>query len=319
MKRHMPRAFTLVELLVVIGIIAVLISILLPSLSRARQAAQTIACASNLRQMGVAWISYQQDNNGWMIPTTRKYYGPNARECYSNWDDAYIPANNKTYAFDYARWYNYLVEGYLKNYDIVNCPTLNNASGQELNFMLDGEQTRCLNQDTTVGGAVVRRGMARGVLSASGAADNPRWDCNYAYPFDTFGTSGNWSHPDYLNDNCKMRKWPTLLTKCNGANFNPAFGRAALDGSTIIVAMDGISCFQYDASPTQNNGPQKIYAPYRFLHNRKTGAAYGMINVLCADGHVTCAGYGDIISASLNPWWPVGLGTWYSASVYCVK
>jgi prepilin-type N-terminal cleavage/methylation domain-containing protein len=81
-------AFTLVELLVVVGIIAVLMGVLLPVLNRARAAANHAVCLSNIRQLGVGILMYCNENKGW-FPTC------------AYWDDggAYKP-----YPDDWVWW-----------------------------------------------------------------------------------------------------------------------------------------------------------------------------------------------------------------------
>ena len=64
LRRHEKRAFTLVELLVVIGIIAVLVSILLPTLRSVRRQANLVQCSSNMKQLSMSMLMYIQDNKG---------------------------------------------------------------------------------------------------------------------------------------------------------------------------------------------------------------------------------------------------------------
>ena len=89
--RQQPRrvGFTLIELLVVIAIIGLLLSILLPSLTNARQLARQAVCGSNLRQLGIAMTGYLGDNKTW-YPAAKVFHDPTNHSWNEAWtyDDA---------------------------------------------------------------------------------------------------------------------------------------------------------------------------------------------------------------------------------------
>jgi prepilin-type N-terminal cleavage/methylation domain-containing protein len=112
-KIRNTKAFTLIELLVVIAIIALLMMILMPALQRARRQAEVVACQSNLKQWGLMWAMYTDNNNGF-FPTRTNTTG---------------------------RWINVLYDYYSRIEKMRVCPTarkIANPAGDSGNVLIMG-------------------------------------------------------------------------------------------------------------------------------------------------------------------------------------
>ena len=119
-QTHRARGFTLIELLTVIATIAILAALLLPVLNKAKIKAQRTACLSNLRQLGLAWIIYKEDNSGFLAesyPVDRSGTGRNP--------DAWVQGNMRS--LDEAGNTDLIRQGKLFPYNnsvpIYHCPT----------------------------------------------------------------------------------------------------------------------------------------------------------------------------------------------------
>jgi prepilin-type N-terminal cleavage/methylation domain-containing protein/prepilin-type processing-associated H-X9-DG protein len=159
------RGFTLTELLVVVGLIALLVSLLMPALGQARAAARSTGCLSNLRQMGNAWTMYLTENRGhlpeyiWQTPLTPdvswRGYWMGILDTYNVRDDALLcPAANEPIPFKGLNkgWGN-VTYAWTGKYE-------NNATPIRFNAQLYRDGSYGYNKYLTAGGGFGQGGKA---------------------------------------------------------------------------------------------------------------------------------------------------------------
>jgi prepilin-type N-terminal cleavage/methylation domain-containing protein/prepilin-type processing-associated H-X9-DG protein len=293
-RRNGRLAFTLVELLVVIGIIAVLISILLPALGMARRHAQDVVCESNFRQFGMAIQMFANNNQGFLPikgpdgSTLTNSFGPttngNGVKGYDDdtiWFNALPPMiNGKTYyqmVLDYStskeavqppNWEN--------NKSIFTCPLMGPPHTQyagELPSTADYYQLWGIDSTNAV-------------RTLSGMASSKVFPCAMVYVWNSKLQSSN-SKPDLKNlkiDNCAPASSIVLMTE-KLANYEEYRDKDVQtwnnDNPTFYKSPGKINANGY----AWNIGQTK--ADWTRFTTRHHGGGY----LLFADGHVQWYGW----------------------------
>jgi len=232
-SRARQWGFTLIELLVVIAIIAILASMLLPALTKAKEKAQGIGCLNNLKQVMLAWQMYNQDNNDRIVPA---YHGGNAQGgnfppatgpgwC-EGWLDWTTSSDNTNVSFLISEKYARLGQ-YLKNPAVFKCPADKYTSANQ--------RARGWSQRV--------RSLSGNIGVGQGNAEGGPWDAIYqhytnATSFLYPGPAVTWvfldEHPDSLNDAGFFNPTRTTFVDTPSAYHNGACGLSFADGHAEV-------------------------------------------------------------------------------------
>jgi len=275
-KSRRRSAFTLVELLVVIGIIALLIGVLLPALNKARESAKEAVCMSQLRQWGVAFMMYS-DANGGLIPQDAANDGTNAStDCIGKNPNFGVLPNQLPTEDQNSYWYN-------------NLPPLVTPK-TTMSPLLGTPPPNCLLGSYTQ----MQLNYLAGIGSLPGPNSHSLFTCpdgpapTTVNPQDMIDSTGNYYMLWFANDEGNGVQRPTYLCYVINAKLNdtiPINKLAQLRPSPLVALMIEKRMGNNEIPRTDPNYAATL-GRVKASWKRFAGRHHGGGNILFADGHV---------------------------------